>query len=401
MNNRKQIKLNRIFRDGLAVCIAVDHGFMSDPTENIRKIKTIIQQVTDGGVDGILISYGQALMLKDIFTHKDSPALLLRVDWMNALRLGKANTSNAIPCASLKHTMIISVQDAIKLGADAITVYYVIGYDEKIEREQMNHCALLAEQCFRYGLPLVIEPMIIGGKVNGSYDAEMLIDAARIAQELGADLLKIPYTGDMGTFKELCEGIDIPLLVLGGAKSKREEDGYEIIHEALQAGASGVVFGRKVTTSKNPKKFVENIVDLVHHKKPINEILHKNSGKNFRILYQKEKCTGCRICVNICKSYWGKSRINIKKEEFNQEITHCTKCGICQRVCPQNAIKISDHILVNEDCNLCGQCIDVCPNHILKIIKGQLIFCSYCEGQAFCECVEWCPEGALVKEVIR
>ncbi|MBI2914659.1 MAG: fructose-bisphosphate aldolase, partial [Firmicutes bacterium] len=62
MRPGKEERLKRIFdaRDGRAVCVAADHGWMSDLTFNVVKLRDIVQAVRRGGADAILMSMGQA-----------------------------------------------------------------------------------------------------------------------------------------------------------------------------------------------------------------------------------------------------------------------------------------------------------------------------------------------------
>ena len=100
----KTARMNRLFnpRDGKAVCVAADHGWMSDPTENVLNLKTILGQVIAGGADGVLISFGTAQRLGTMFQGKDKPAVIVRADWMNLPRLGGANVSNVLPVINFR-----------------------------------------------------------------------------------------------------------------------------------------------------------------------------------------------------------------------------------------------------------------------------------------------------------
>ena len=95
-----QARLDRLFNrhgDGRAVCVAADHGYMSDVTANVVNLRTITEAVIRGGVDGILVSPGQAVHLAPLFQGRDGPALIVRADWMNMPRLGTSNVANAVP----------------------------------------------------------------------------------------------------------------------------------------------------------------------------------------------------------------------------------------------------------------------------------------------------------------
>ena len=227
----KTARLNRLFnpRDGRAVCVAADHGWMSDPTPNVVELENILRQVVAGGADGILISFGTALRLGHILRGKDSPAMLIRADWMNMPRLGGSNVSNILPAVNFKKIATSFANDALKVGASAITIYYFIGYDDEFEEMNISQAAVFAQECRKIGLPLIIEPMAVGGMVTGVNIAEILIASGRIAAEIGADALKIPYTGDVKSFKKLIDQAGVPVLVLGGAKSDVPRDALELV----------------------------------------------------------------------------------------------------------------------------------------------------------------------------
>ncbi|MFH1131175.1 MAG: hypothetical protein V1754_07560, partial [Pseudomonadota bacterium] len=298
----KQTRLNRLFdpADGRAVCVAADHGWMSDPTENVIRLKPILEQVIAGGADGVLVSFGTAQRYGDLFRGKSTPAILIRADWMNLPRLGGSNVSNVLPVVNFHKRATSIAKDALAVGASAITIYYFVGYSDEFEAINIKQAAVFAAECRKVGLPLIIEPMAVGGMVTGVNIAEILIASARIASEIGADALKIPYTGDVKTFRELCGVAGVPVLVLGGAKSDHPRDALELVEEALQAGAAGTVFGRNVTKAKDPKAMVQDIVALVHGGKTVDEIANPLHGKIIQLHSVSSRCVGCHICMMAC-----------------------------------------------------------------------------------------------------
>jgi len=410
ISSGKTVRLNRLFNpvDGKAVCVAADHGWMSDPTPNVMNLRKILEKVVQGNPDGILVSFGTAMRMTDLFCGKGSPALIIRADWMNMPRLGGSNTSNILPVTNFKKKATSFAKDALLMGASAITIYYFIGYSDEFEALNIEQNAFFAKECRKIGLPIIIEPMAVGGAVTGVNIAETLIASARIAVELGADALKIPYTGDIKTFAKLVDEAGMPVLVLGGAKSDNPRDALELVDEAMQAGASGTVFGRNVTKASDPRQMVADIVDLVHRGKSVDEIVGKRAYEYVRLKAIPANCTGCQICVISCQAKhlenYGNSRARLKikidygnGEPQNSKPVVCTLCEKCVSVCPTTALTINDHgylTLNPELCTRCGDCVKACSfNVIWQDADGVPVFCDLCQGDP--QCVRNCPSNAL------
>jgi class I fructose-bisphosphate aldolase len=413
LSSGKRARFNRLFNpgDGKAVCVAADHGWMSDPTANVMELESILQKVVQGGADGILISFGTALRHGHLLKGKKTPAMIIRADWMNMPRLGGSNVSNILPVVNFKKMATSFAKDALLVGASAITIYYFIGYSDEFEAMNIEQAAFFARQCRKYGLPLIIEPMAVGGMVTGVNIAEILIASGRIAAEIGADALKIPYTGDVKTFKMLVEQARVPVLVLGGAKSEVPRDALELVEEALRAGASGTVFGRNVTKAKDPCKMVADLCALVHEGKSIEEILGERPNKDYRLKPVPKNCTGCQICEIVCtrthEQLYGQkmARLRIKTRHtslndvpaFKQSV--CTLCGLCVESCESEALVIGNGgflVLDKTQCNGCSSCQEVCPFSVITIdTKDKVpIFCDMCLGDP--QCVRWCKQDALI-----
>lgn len=407
----KAVRMNRLFNpgDGKAVCVAADHGWMSDPTGNVVNLKNILAQVIAGGADGVLMSFGTAQRMGHMFQGKDKPAVILRADWMNLPRLGGANVSNVLPVINFRKMATSRAKDALYMGASAITIYYFIGYSDDFEAINIEQSAVFAQECRKIGLPLIIEPMAVGGMVTGVNIAEILISSARIAAEIGADALKIPYTGDVNTFKELVDQSKVPVLVLGGAKSDVPRDALELVDEALRAGASGTVFGRNVTKAKDPQKMVEDLCDLVHGIKTMDEIFAPDkSGKRKRLRGISSNCVGCLICETVCtqahNTEYGirKARLRIESKPIEQQpplnkVNVCILCESCIKVCEPKALYLSEngYIQLHKNlCTKCGKCGEVCPNSVVNFTDdGYPIICDLCEGNP--QCVRWCKYDAI------
>jgi len=376
----KTARMNRLFNpnDGKAVCVAADHGWMSDPTANVINLKNILGQVVAGGADGVLMSFGMAQRLGYMFQGKDKPAILIRADWMNLPRLGGANVSNVLPVINFRKMATSRARDALQMGASAITIYYFIGYSDKFEAINIEQAAVFAQECRKVGLPLIIEPMAVGGMVTGVNIAEILIASARIAAEIGADALKIPYTGDVMTFKQLVDQAKVPVLVLGGAKSDVPRDALELVDEALRAGASGTVFGRNVTKAKDPQKMVQDLCALVHGVKTIDEIFETSARRRVKLRADSINCVGMEPPLN--------------------KVSVCTLCEACVKACEPGAIVLNEKgylELKKELCTHCGACAEACPHNVIWFDEDENpILCDMCGGDP--QCVRWCKYDAIL-----
>jgi class I fructose-bisphosphate aldolase len=406
----KVARLNRLFnpKDGRAVCVAADHGWMSDVTPNVMELRRILELVVRGGADGILISFGTAVRHGHLLRGKDSPAMLIRADWMNMPRLGASNVSNVLPVVNFKKMATSRARDALLMGASAITIYYFIGYGDDFEALNIEQAADFAKECRKVGLPLIIEPMAVGGMVTGVNIAEILIASGRIAAEIGADALKIPYTGDVKTFKQLVDQAGVPVLVLGGAKSDVPRDALELVDEALRAGAAGTVFGRNVTKAKDPQKMVADICALVHGGKTIAEILGERRAVGQRLKPVPAQCVGCQLCEVACvrahSPGYGQTRARLRIEfpALGDELRPfrpivCTLCGQCVEACQPGALSIGPEarLVLNKSlCTQCGACVEACPFRLIFTEQGYPVVCDLCEGDP--ECVKWCKRGAIV-----
>jgi len=94
-------------------------------------------------------------------------------------------------------------------------------------------------------------------------DVALVKHAARVGAELGADIVKCPYTGSPETFREVVEGCLVPVVIAGGSKTNDHET-LEMIEGAMKAGAAGISMGRNAFQHENPSKLVKAACAIVH-----------------------------------------------------------------------------------------------------------------------------------------
>jgi DhnA family fructose-bisphosphate aldolase class Ia len=122
----------------------------------------------------------------------------------------------------------------------------------------MAFLAKAAEACRHWELPLMIEPGLWARDVpkDPAARSEMNADGARMAVELGADLLKLEYGGDPKAFREIVEASPVPVLILGGPKRPTQRDALADVVASAKAGAAGLVIGRNIWQHDNPGAMV-------------------------------------------------------------------------------------------------------------------------------------------------
>ena len=89
--------------------------------------------------------------------------------------------------------------------------------------------------------------------------------AARVAWELGCDVVKVPWTGDVESFKLVCQAVPIPVLISGGPRNISFIELLHIVELAISAGGSGVCIGRQIFGANDPESCVKALRAIVHY----------------------------------------------------------------------------------------------------------------------------------------
>jgi DhnA family fructose-bisphosphate aldolase class Ia len=127
-------------------------------------------------------------------------------------------------------------------------------------------------------MPLIVMAYPRGPKITNSYDPKVIGHAARVATELGADIVKCSYTGDIDSFREVVRGALAPVIIAGGPKMDSDLDILNMVHDSLEAGGHGVSIGRNVFQHKDVEGMTRAISEIVLHGATVKEAL-KNISK--------------------------------------------------------------------------------------------------------------------------
>jgi DhnA family fructose-bisphosphate aldolase class Ia len=158
--------------------------------------------------------------------------------------------------------LICTVEEAIKLGADAVSVHINLGAET--DRDMLRQLGYVSERCLEWQMPLIAMMYTRGPKIKNEYDLNNTKHAARVGAELGADIVKWVYTGSPESFAEVVNGCPVPVVIAGGEKMGSDEDIFKMVEGALQAGAAGLSIGRNAFQHKDPTKVIGALSKMVH-----------------------------------------------------------------------------------------------------------------------------------------
>lgn len=234
----KRVRLERIIdrNSGNAVIVPLDHGISMGPIEGLIDIKSTIDAIAEGGATAVvehkgIVPYGHRTFGKDI-------GLIIHLS---------ASTSLA-PDPNAK-VLVTTVEEAIKLGADAVSVHVNIG--SETDSQMLNDLGMVSRKCSEWGMPLLVMIYPRGPKIKDPYDVDLIKHCARVAAELGADIIKTNYTGDPDTFREVVKGALAPVVIAGGPKMDSDEKLLRMVKDSIDAGGRGVSIGRNIFQHRN------------------------------------------------------------------------------------------------------------------------------------------------------
>ncbi len=259
----KKIRLGRLFDSTSKRCliVAYSHGILLGPHPGMRSLEEMLQVSQSlHRAQGLMVTPGMVSALEGAFVGKDRPSLIVQVDFQSFSR----HTLDYKEAAAVD---MAQIEQVVAAGAEAVMSYLYMGYQDP-EREKMEIArnARFARACERWGIALMIEPRSAREKQvpSDKTDPEVLGFMCRVAAELGADLVKCIHPGTLESLLVIIQGCPVPVLIAGGARAERPEGAYQRARLAIEAGASGLVYGRNIYQAADPASELEQYYRIVH-----------------------------------------------------------------------------------------------------------------------------------------
>lgn len=262
----EKFRLNRLFngKSGRCFDVAIDHGFFNEFgfLRGIESIGKAVQVVAEAAPDAIQLTVGQARLLQKI-PGKEKPALVLRTDVANVY-------GQELPDVLFSRMIADPVVQALRLDASCVVVnLFSIPGAPEVTEQCMENILEIKPECDRFGMPLMIEPLVFrANEEAGGYmvdgDDKKIIPLVRQAVELGADIIKADPTDDPSVYHKVVEiAGDIPVLVRGGGAADVKEV-LRRTEEVIRQGAAGIVYGRNVIQHPDPPAMTRALMRIVH-----------------------------------------------------------------------------------------------------------------------------------------
>jgi fructose-bisphosphate aldolase/2-amino-3,7-dideoxy-D-threo-hept-6-ulosonate synthase len=212
--------MRRIFRgDGRTVIVPMDHALSVGPIEGLRDVASTMAELARAKADSVLVHIGVARSV-------DNSGMGLIIHLSGSTRLNEEPNWKA---------QVSSVKDAIRVGADAVSVQVNVG--SLHEQNMLEAFSGIADDCNEYGVPLLAMVYPRGPAIKNEHGDDVVSHAVRLGYEIGADIIQTNYTGNRESFKRALQGVRVPVVVAGGPKAESESDLLDMVSAAIGAGA--------------------------------------------------------------------------------------------------------------------------------------------------------------------
>ena len=246
MNTGLSARLDRISTGGRYLVVPMDHGITMGPVKGLVDLESTVDSITRGGADAVLTQKGVA---PRVHPNKNGQGYIVHL-----------NGSSVIGPDEEDKRRTGSVEEALRAGADAVSFHINVGSNH--EPDQLTELSEVTETAHRLGFPVLAMSYARGPGVD-EHDAESLAHAVRIAEELGADVVKTAYSGDADSFERVCEATRLPVVIAGGSRGTDRETA-EMVRGAMDAGAAGVSMGRSIFQHDEPESITRAVSAIIH-----------------------------------------------------------------------------------------------------------------------------------------
>ncbi len=254
------IQIKKLLSNDKALFLAYDQGVEHGPTDfNVKNCDPnyILDIALEGRYNAIILEHGTAEKYYQDY-YKDIPLIV------------KLSAATSMTRNEPRSRQMCSVERAIKLGASGVG--YVMYNGSEFEQDMMVEFSKIVDTAHDYGLPVVAWAYPRGKFVEDQNNTQTVAYATRIAAELGADIIKIRYNGDIDGLKWTIKNAGRAKVVIAGGNHDAGHEGFlKMVKEVTDAGAHGIAVGRNVWQDDKPFSLTKSLQSIIFHKHSIEE----------------------------------------------------------------------------------------------------------------------------------
>jgi fructose-bisphosphate aldolase, class I len=246
----KQDRMTPFLRGGKGMLLAYDQGLEHGPSKDFDERNAdpafIMEVAEKGGFTGVVFQKGVA----ERFYNNKVPLIV------------KVNGKTSLPSGEPISRQVCSVKHAAGLGAKGVG--YTIYLGSQHESKMMEEFGSIQEEAHARGLAAIAWVYPRGGAVQNDTSKEIVAYAARAGLELGADAVKVKYTGDPESFSwAVKSAAGVKVFMSGGPKAPTDEAFLGQVKGVMEAGGAGVAVGRNVWQNRDPMAMAASLGKLI------------------------------------------------------------------------------------------------------------------------------------------
>jgi predicted phospho-2-dehydro-3-deoxyheptonate aldolase len=254
----KTVRKKRISKQNKFLIVPMDHGVTVGAVKGLEDMNEIVSKVSSH-CSAVLFHKGIAMNL-DTESLKGTGCIV------------HLSASTSFGLDGNEKVLVGSVFDALRLGADAVSVHVNVGGCDT-EPDMLEDLGRIASECGDVGIPLLAMMYARGKNVADSLDAHIISHVARIGAELGADIVKCNYSGSPETFREVTTKCPVPVVIAGGPKVSTDRELLEMVAGCMEAGGRGISIGRNIFQHERPELITEALALIIFEKRSVDEAL--------------------------------------------------------------------------------------------------------------------------------
>ena len=252
-----ELRMERLFShaDGRSLILGVDHPLFEGHVSGLENIPLLLSTLPENALDGLLVS--PATM--------QAVSSMKRLAKCHAMRLDTTGAFRQHGGSDIEATLVASADDIARSGADVVACFFLVNAaGHRRVADHRSHLAQIAAMCRRIGYPVMVEALAVDDDGNTVRETSQILHAARLAAELGADLLKIDAPHDIADLGDVVGAVDRPVFIRGGTPKDKVTDTLRDVEAYVARGATGLVIGRSIFQAAQPAELLKSLHRVVH-----------------------------------------------------------------------------------------------------------------------------------------